>query len=74
LTLCPRTFQTSPAATPGCDNLTIQSDNLNALKSLMPYVAGRGKCVFIDTPYNTGCTFEHYEDNVKYSSGLSLKT
>lgn len=34
------------------ENMLIQGDNLDALKSLMPYVAGRVKCVFIDPPYN----------------------
>ncbi len=54
------------------ENMLIQGDNLDALKSLMPYVAGRVKCVFIDPPYNTGSAFEHYDDNIEHSTWLSL--
>ncbi len=32
------------------DNLLIQGDNLDALKALLPYCAGRVKCVYIDPP------------------------
>jgi len=53
-------------------NMLIQGDNLDALKSLMPYFAGRVRCVFIDPPYNTGSAFEHYDDNVEHSTWLSL--
>ena len=35
-------------------NLIVQGDNLVALKALLPYYAGRVKCVCIDPPYNTG--------------------
>lgn len=35
-------------------NLIVQGDNLVALKSLLPYYAGRVKCIYIDPPYNTG--------------------
>lgn len=37
----------------GAENLLIQSDNLKALKALLPFYQGRVKCVFIDPPYNT---------------------
>jgi adenine-specific DNA-methyltransferase len=57
---------------PAAENMLIQGDNLDALKSLMPYVAGRVKCVFIDPPYNTGSAFEHYDDNIEHSTWLSL--
>ncbi len=53
-------------------NMLIQGDNLDALKALMPYVAGCVKCIFIDPPYNTGSAFEHYDDNVEHSTWLSL--
>ncbi|MFL2659753.1 MAG: hypothetical protein ACJ0GZ_02105 [Alphaproteobacteria bacterium] len=36
------------------DNMIIQGDNLDALKSLLPYYAGKVKCIYIDPPYNTG--------------------
>ncbi len=48
------------------DNLLIQGDNLEALKALLPYYAGRVKCIFIDPPYNTGSAFEHYDDNLEH--------
>ena len=60
------------AGDPAAENMLIQGDNLDALKSLMPYVAGRVKCVFIDPPYNTGSAFEHYDDNIEHSTWLSL--
>lgn len=37
---------------PDSENLLIQGDNLDALKSLLPVHAGRVKCIFIDPPYN----------------------
>jgi len=39
------------------ENMLIQGDNLDALKALIPYYAGRVKCIFIDPPYNTGSAF-----------------
>ncbi len=54
------------------DNLLIQGDNLDALKALLPYYAGRVKCVYIDPPYNTGSAFEHYDDNLEHSTWLSM--
>lgn len=35
-------------------NLLVQGDNLLALKALLPYYAGKVKCIYIDPPYNTG--------------------
>lgn len=54
------------------DNLLIQGDNLEALKSLLPLYAGRVKCIFIDPPYNTKSAFEHYDDNLEHSQWLSM--
>jgi adenine-specific DNA-methyltransferase len=34
-------------------NMLIKGDNLDALKALLPYYAGKVKCIFIDPPYNT---------------------
>lgn len=45
---------------PAADNLLIQVDNLDALKSLLPVYAGRIKCIFIDPLYKTRSAFEHY--------------
>lgn len=39
---------------PGEGNLTVQGDNLVALKALLPGYAGQVKCIYIDPPYNTG--------------------
>ncbi len=46
-------------------NMLIQGDNLDTLKALLPYYAGKVKCVFIDPPYNTRSAFEHYDDNCR---------
>ena len=54
------------------DNLIIQGDNLLALKALIPFYAGRVKCIFIDPPYNTKSAFEHYDDNLEHSQWLSM--
>ena len=57
---------------PHSPNMLIQGDNLEALKSLLPYYAGQVKCIFIDPPYNTKSAFEHYDDNLEHSSWLSM--
>lgn len=51
-------------------NLLIQGDNLDALKALLPYYAGKVKCIFIDPPYNTKSAFEHYDDNLEHAKWL----
>jgi adenine-specific DNA-methyltransferase len=53
------------------ENLLIQGDNLLALKALIPFYAGRVKCIFIDPPYNTQSAFEHYDDKLEHSQWLS---
>ena len=45
-------------------NLIIHGDNLEALKALMPYYAGKVKCIYIDPPYNTGNESWVYNDKV----------
>ena len=45
-------------------NLLVQGDNLEALKALLPYYAGKVKCIYIDPPYNTGNEGWIYNDNV----------
>lgn len=54
------------------ENLLIQGDNLDALKSLLPFYASKVKCVFIDPPYNTKNAFEHYDDNLEHSQWLEM--
>jgi adenine-specific DNA-methyltransferase len=46
------------------DNLVVHGDNLQALKSLLPYYHGQVKCIYIDPPYNTGNEGWVYNDNV----------
>ena len=53
-------------------NMLIQGDNLEALKALLPFYAGRVKCVYIDPPYNTRSAFAHYDDNLEHATWLSL--
>ena len=54
------------------DNRLIYGDNLLALKALEQEYAGKVKCVYIDPPYNTGSTFEHFDDGIEHSLWLSL--
>lgn len=49
---------------PGSGNLLVQGDNLVALKALLPYYAGKVKCIVIDPPYNTGEQGWAYNDSV----------
>lgn len=46
------------------ENLLVQGDNLIALKALLPYYAGKVKCIYIDPPYNTGNENWVYNDAV----------
>jgi adenine-specific DNA-methyltransferase len=57
---------------PSSENLLIQGDNLEAVKSLLPYYAGRVKCIYIDPPYNTKSAFEHYDDNLEHAQWLAM--
>jgi len=54
------------------ENMLIQGDNLEALKALLPYYAGKVKCIYIDPPYNTKSAFEHYDDNLEHTKWLSM--
>jgi len=56
---------------PESENMLIQGDNLEALKALLPLYAGKVKCIYIDPPYNTKSTFEHYDDNLEHSKWLT---
>lgn len=57
---------------PAASNMLIQGDNLDALKALLPYYAGKVKCIYIDPPYNTHSAFEHYDDNLEHTKWLSM--
>ncbi len=52
--------------------MLIQGDNLDALKALRPYYAGKVKCIFIDPHYNTRSAFEHYDDNLERKKWLAM--
>ncbi|WP_244510722.1 site-specific DNA-methyltransferase [Microvirga guangxiensis] len=52
--------------------MLIHGDNLDALKALLPFYAGRVKCIYIDPPYNTRSAFEHYDDNLEHSKWLAM--
>lgn len=52
------------AGEPDAGNLLVEGDNLEALKALLPYYAGKVKCIYIDPPYNTGNEGWIYNDNV----------
>ena len=53
-------------------NMLIHGDNLDALKALLPFYAGRIKCIYIDPPYNTRSAFEQYDDNLEHSRWLAM--
>ena len=53
-------------------NMLIQGDNLEALKALLPFFAGRLKCIYIDPPFNTRQAFENYDDNMEHTLWLGL--
>ncbi|MBN1460005.1 MAG: site-specific DNA-methyltransferase [Armatimonadetes bacterium] len=62
-----RLLQADPALSigdPESGNLLVEGDNLLALKALLPYYAGKVKCIYIDPPYNTGDENWMYNDAV----------
>ena len=54
------------------ENMILQGDNLDALQSLLPYYAGKVKCIYIDPPFNTEQAFPNYDDNLEHSIWLSM--
>ena len=73
----PRILEEKPelsncANDPNTENMIIHGDNLLALKALLPEYEGKVKCIYIDPPYNTKNSFDHYDDNVEHSIWLSL--
>src|ERR1700730_16948010 len=69
----PHCDKSKSAGDPDAGNLPVQGDNLEALKALLPYYAGRVKCIYIDPPYNTlSANFEHYDDNLEHSQWLAM--
>ena len=60
------------AGAPDTGNMLVQGDNLDALKSLLPFFRGQVKCIYIDPPYNTRSAFEHYDDNLEHARWLAM--
>ncbi len=54
------------------EGILVHGDNLEALKALLPFYAGRVRCIYIDPPYNTGSAFEHYDDNLEHATWLNM--
>lgn len=60
------------------DNMLIRGDALHALTALtrLPEFAaeyvGKVKLAYLDPPFNTGGTFQHYDDNLEHSVWLTL--
>lgn len=60
------------------DNLLISGESGDVLEALVrvPELAkkyvGQVKCIYIDPPFNTEKTFEHYEDNLEHSVWLTM--
>jgi adenine-specific DNA-methyltransferase len=55
------------------ENMLIRGENLFALKSLLAAgFAGKVRLVYIDPPFNTGQTFEHYDDGLELSLYLTM--
>jgi len=52
------------AGDPDAGNLLVQGDNQEALNALLPYYAGKVKCIYIDSPYNMGNEGWIYNNNV----------
>ena len=57
---------------PKSGNILVHGDNLEALKALLPFYAGRVKCIYIDPPYNTGNAFPNYDDNLEHSIWMGM--
>lgn len=63
---------------PTTDNLLVLGESGDVLEALtrVPELAekyvGQVKCIYIDPPFNTAQTFEHYEDNLEHSIWLTM--
>src|SRR5437764_15172366 len=61
--LCPSLHVDAALSVGAADNWLIEGDNLLALKALLPHLAGRVQCVYLDPPYNTGQEHAAYSDS-----------
>ena len=57
---------------PDTGNMLIQGENLDALKALLPYYAGKVKCIYADPPFNTKQAFPDYDDNLEHTIWLGM--
>ena len=53
-------------------NMLIHGDNIGVLSSLVETFTGKIGCIYIDPPYNTGATFQHYDDDTEHGLWLSF--
>lgn len=75
----PKTSYSSRADLPPTeDNLLVLGESGDVLEALtrVPELAakyvGQVKCIYIDPPFNTQQTFDHYEDNLEHSIWLTM--
>jgi adenine-specific DNA-methyltransferase len=64
--------------TPTTDNLLITGDAMHVLDAIrrtpewLAQYVGKVKLVYIDPPFNTGQTFDNYDDNIDHSIWLTM--
>lgn len=54
------------------NNFFVKGDNLYSLKALERCFKNSIKCIYIDPPFNTGKTFDHYADGLENTLWLSM--
>jgi adenine-specific DNA-methyltransferase len=54
------------------DGLLINSENFQALNTILPRFKGKIQLIYIDPPYNTGSDEFQYADNLRHASWLSF--
>lgn len=54
------------------ENMIINGENLEALKILEEKYSNSIQCIYIDPPYNTGKSFEHYDDKISHINWLNF--
>jgi adenine-specific DNA-methyltransferase len=54
------------------DNRIIHGDNLPAMAALAAELAGRVQCAYIDPPYATGTSYDHYDDDADLTGWLAM--
>ena len=53
-------------------NILIEGDNYHALCVLNYTHKGKIDLIYIDPPYNTKSSFDHYSDNLEHSKWLNM--